>query len=116
MTTFQHRNYDKLNKLAKQVFGEGGTISSCIERNDTVDGYKYLLAYCIVSGKKINKAACETVKKASVRLCDGLRNSVFFEKAEDRRDFMYFAEYMKELEANAGFLEVWNALQKTLAA
>ena len=114
MTTFQYRNDGKLSKLATMAFGEKGAISD-IQREEMVKGYKYVLAYCIVYSKKVNSAACELVRKASISFDKELRNLVFFEKAKDGRDFIYFDEYMKEQEANAGFLKTWGALQEALA-
>lgn len=115
MTNFQYCNDEQLNKMATQVFGKTGAVCNNPIK-DTVDGYKYLLAYCIVSRKKINSEARETLRKASIILNNELKNEVFFEKAKDGRDFIYFAEYMKELEVSEEFLKTWAALQEQLAA
>ncbi len=116
MTNFQYRNNEQINKMATQAFGKIGGVVYNNTINLTVDGYKYLLAYCIVSGKEVNSEACETIRKISICFTDALRNKVFFEKAKDGRDFIYFDEYMKELEASAEFSKTWAALQEALTA
>ena len=69
-----------------------------------------------MSGKKVNSEARETLRKASIILDAELKNEVFFEKAKDGRDFIYFGEYMKELEVSEEFSKTWAVLQEQLAA
>ncbi len=115
MTTFQYCENEQLNKLAMQIFGEGKATAD-YERRDMVNGYKYILAYCIVYGKKIDNEVFKAVKQASIRFDDGLRNLVFFDKAEYGKDFIYFDEYMRQMENSKGFLKTWSALQEASAA
>lgn len=109
MKDFEYLNHDRLEELSNQIYGEGDRFKEIYDIN-SVKVYKFLLAYCIVYRKKINKRVYEHIKRQSINFSNCHKNRIFFEKVETYeivKDAIYFMNYMKEMEKDPGFLGTW---------
>lgn len=106
MTDFIYENQEQVTKLSTMLCKEGDIQVESGPWNISV--YKYLISYWISGGEKITPQMLEKLKSELAFDLYNFKTRIFFEKVQSQnRDYLYFIDYMNEIEKDPGFFSTW---------